>query len=140
MLNEEVRQFISEHHKAVLSTFRKNGMAQLSVVVVGPFEGGAAFTTTADRSKLGNLKRDPRCSLLVSQDSWWGFVVLEGNARVMSADNTEPETLRMALREVYSSITGEHPDWPAYDQAMLDERRSVVVVVPDHAYGTALQQ
>ena len=140
MLSEEVREFIAEHNKAVLSTFRRNGMAQLSVVVVGPFEDGAAFTTTADRTKLRNLKRDPRCSLLVSQDSWWGFVVLEGNARIMSADNTEPETLKLALRGVYRAITGEHPDWPEYDQAMLDEKRSAVVVVPDHVYGTGLQQ
>ena len=70
MLSEQAKAFIAEHHKAVLNTFRKNGMAQLSVIVVGPFEDGAAFTTTADRAKLPNLKRGPRCSLLVSQDSW----------------------------------------------------------------------
>ena len=139
MLNEQARGFIAEHHKAVLSTFRKNGMAQLSVIVVGPFEDGAAFTTTAERAKLPNLRRDPRCSLLVSQDSWWGFLVLEGKARVMSSDNTEPETLKMALRDIYRSIAGEHPNWPEYDQAMVDEKRSAVVVVPDHVYGTALQ-
>ena len=56
--NEPVQDFIAEHHKAVLSTFRKNGMAQLSVVVVGNFEDGAAFTTTENRSKLRNLRRD----------------------------------------------------------------------------------
>ncbi|MDA0769043.1 MAG: PPOX class F420-dependent oxidoreductase [Chloroflexi bacterium] len=139
MLSDQVSAFIGEHHKAVLSTFRKNGMAQLSVIVVGPFEDGAAFTTTEDRTKLRNLKRDPRCSLLVSQDSWWGFVVLEGSARIMSEDNTEPEKLKMALREVYRAIAGEHPDWPIYDRAMKDEARSVVVVVPDHVYGTGLQ-
>ena len=138
MLTDQAREFMAEHHKAVLSTFRRNGMSQLSVIVVGPFEDGAAFTTTADRAKLQNLQRDPRCSLLVSQDGWWGFMVLEGEAKIMSADNTEPERFKSALREVYRSIAGEHPDWPAYDQAMLDEKRSVVVVVPDHVYGTAL--
>ena len=51
MLSEQAKAFIAEHHKAVLNTFRKNGMAQLSVIVVGPFEDGAAFTTTADRSR-----------------------------------------------------------------------------------------
>jgi PPOX class probable F420-dependent enzyme len=139
MLSEQARGFIAEHHKAVLSTFRKNGMVQLSVIVVGPFKDGAAFTTTAERAKLPNLRRDPRCSLLVAQDSWWGFLVLEGKARVMSSDNTKPETLKMALRDIYRSIAGEHPNWPEYDQAMVDEKRSAVVVVPDHVYGTALQ-
>lgn len=138
MLSDKVRDFIGENNKAVLSTFRKNGAAQLSIIVVGPFQDGAAFTTTADRAKLSNLRRDPRCSLLVSQDSWWGYVVLEGNARIMSSDNTDADELRLALHQVYRVIAGDHSNWDEYDQAMRDERRSVVVVVPERVYGTAM--
>jgi len=138
MLSDNIRDFIANNDKAVLSTFRRSGAAQLSIVVVGNYGDGAAFTTTEDRAKLWNLRRDPRCSLLVSQDSWWGFVVLEGSARVMSADNTDPEELREAFREVYRSISGEHPDWDEYDRAMVDDRRAVIVVVPERIYGTAL--
>ena len=138
MLPDNIREFISENDKAVLSTFRRSGAAQLSIVVVGNYGDGAAFTTTEDRAKLANLRRDPRCSLLVSQDSWWGFVVLEGTARVMAADNTDPEELRQAFREVYRSISGEHPDWDEYDRAMVEDRRAVVVVVPERIYGTAV--
>ena len=138
MLPDNIREFISENDKAVLSTFRRSGAAQLSIVVVGNYGDGAAFTTTEDRAKLANLRRDPRCSLLVSQDSWWGFVVLEGTARVMAADNTDPEELKQAFREVYRSISGEHPDWDEYDRAMVEDRRAVVVVVPERIYGTAV--
>ena len=138
MLPDNIRGFISSNDKAVLSTFRRSGAAQLSIVSVGPYADGAAFTTTEDRAKLANLRRDSRCSLLVSQDSWWGFVVLEGSARIMSADNTEPEVLREAFREVYRSISGEHPDWDEYDRAMVEDRRAVVIVVPDRIYGTAV--
>ena len=137
MIPDNLKDFIAKNNKAVLSTFRKDGNAQLSIVVVGPHDDGAAFTTTADRAKLINLKRDSRCSLLVSQDSWWGYVVLEGKARIMSSDNTDADVLRLALRDVYMSISGEHPNWDEYDQAMIDERRSVVIVVPDRTYGTA---
>ena len=137
MIPDNLKDFIAKNNKAVLSTFRKDGNAQLSIVVVGPHDDGAAFTTTADRAKLINLKRDTRCSLLVSQDSWWGYVVLEGKARIMSSDNTNADVLRLALRDVYKSISGEHPNWDEYDQAMIDERRSVVIVVPDRTYGTA---
>ena len=138
MLPDKVKDFISNNDKAVLSTFRRSGHAQLSIVSVGPYADGAAFTTTEDRAKLANLRRDPRCSLLVSQDSWWGFVVLEGTARIMSADNTDPEELRQAFRDVYRSISGEHPDWDEYDRAMVDDKRAVIVVVPERIYGTAL--
>ena len=138
MLPDNIRDFISNNDKAVLSTFRRSGQAQLSIVVVGNYADGAAFTTTEDRAKLANLRRDPRCSLLVSQDSWWGFIVLEGAARVMSADNTDPEELRQAFRDVYRSISGEHPDWDEYDRAMVEDRRAVVIVVPEQIYGTAV--
>ena len=138
MLPDNIRNFIANNDKAVLSTFRRNGAAQLSIVVVGAYGDGAAFTTTEDRAKLLNLRRDPRCSLLVSQDSWWGFVVLEGTARILSADNTDAEELRQAFRKVYRSISGEHPDWDEYDRAMVEDKRAVVVVVPERIYGTAL--
>lgn len=138
MLSDSVRDFMTENHKAVLSTFRRNGAAQLSIIVVGPYKEGAAFTTTFDRAKLTNLKRDSRCSLLISQDSWWGFVVLEGHAELMSQENTDAEELKLALRDVYRSISGEHTNWDEYDQAMRDDRRSAVIVVPDRVYGTAV--
>ena len=139
MLSDKVREFISQNHQAVLTTFRRNGAVQMSIVTSGAYRDGVAFTTTAGRAKLANLKRNPRCSLLVSHESWWGYVVLEGHAEVMSSDNTEAEELRVALRDVYRAASGtEHPDWDEYDQAMRDDRRSAVVVVPDHIYGTAL--
>ena len=139
MLPESVKKFVSENHRAVLTTFRRNGAAQMSIVTTGAYSDGAAFTTTEDRAKLANLKRDPRCSLLVSHESWWGYVVLEGRARVMAPDNTDAAELRLALRDVYRAASGEeHSDWDEYDRAMVDDRRAAVVVVPEHVYGTAV--
>ena len=139
MLTEKVRAFVEENHNAVLATFRRSGAVQLSIVTVGPYRDGVAFTTTAERAKLGNLRRDPSCTLMVSKAGWWGYVVLEGTAQVMSSDNTEVEELRLSLRDVYrSAASKEHPDWDEYDQAMRDQRRSVVIAVPRHIYGTAV--
>ena len=139
MVSDKIRDFVSEHHHAVLTTFRGSGAAQMSVVSVGLYRDGVAFTTPADRAKLANLQRDPRCSLLVSRDDWWGYLILEGYAQVMSASNTDAEELRVALRDVYPAAAGvEHPDWEKYDEAMRLDRRSAVIVVPEHTYGTAI--
>ena len=138
MLSDSVRKFLAENHRAVLTTFRRNGAAQMSIVTAGAYLDGAAFTTTEDRAKLTNLRRDPRCSLLVSHESWWGYLVLEGRARIMSAGDTDAEELRLALRDVYRAAADEeHPDWEEYDRAMVDDRRAAVIVVPEHVYGTA---
>ena len=136
MLSEKIRDFVSQNHRGVLTTFRKSGAAQMSIIVCGSFRDGVAFTTEGHRAKLANLKRNPRCTLLVSQASWWGYVVLEGHAKVLSADDTDPEELRLALRDVYRAAGGgEHPNWEEYDQAMREERRSAVIVVSEAVYG-----
>jgi len=137
MLPDNVREFASQTHRGVLTTFRRNGAAQMSIVSCGSYRNGVAFTTTADRAKLLNLKRNPRCSLLISQEDWWGYVVLEGHAEVLSADNTDAQEFRMALRDAYRAASGtEHPNWEEYDQAMIEDRRSVIIVVPERIYGT----
>ncbi len=137
MLAENIRRFVAENRRGVLTTFRRSGAAQMSVITCGPYRDGVAFTTTADRAKLANLKRDSRCSLMVSQEDWWGYVVLEGQAQILSADNTDGEELRLALRDTYRTASGtEHSDWEEYDQAMQEQRRSVVIVVPERVYGT----
>ena len=138
MLADAVKKFAEENDKAVLTTFRGSGAAQMSIITCGPYRDGVAFTTTADRAKLLNLQRDPRCSLLVSNENWWGFVVVEGRAQIISAGNTGAEEYRDALRDVYRTAAGEeHSNWEEYDKAMRDDRRSAVIVIPDRIYGTS---
>ena len=88
---------------------------------------------------MRNLKRDPRCSLLVSREDWWGYLVLEGRARIVSSENTDPEEWRLVLRDTQRAYAGrEHPDWEQFDQTMVRERRVSVIIVPEHIYGTAI--
>ncbi len=135
-IDSKTAEFLAENHKAVLSTFKRNGQAQLSVVMTGLFRGAVGISVTETRAKYWNLKRDQRCSLLVSKDNWWGYVVLEGTAEIIDATNTSDEDRLAALRELYESITGgPHPDWDEYDAAMLKDRRAVLVVNPDRIYG-----
>ncbi len=139
MLSDNVKKFTTENHQGVLTCFRRNGMPQMSIVTCGAYRDGVAFTTTADRAKLLNLQRDARCSLMVSKRDWWGYLVLEGRATILSPENTAADELRQALRDVYRAATNEeHSNWEEYDQAMVDDRRAAVIVVPDHIYGTAL--
>ncbi len=138
MLSDKVKEFLAENHLSVLTTFRADGGAQMSIVTCGLYRDGVAFTTPGGRAKLVNLKRNQRCSLLVSKDSWWGYVVLEGRAKLLSPGDTDAEELKTALRDVFVVAAGkQHPDWEEYDQAMRDERRSVVIVEGQKVYGPA---
>ena len=137
MLSDNLRSFVAETRRGVLTTFRRSGGAQMSIVTCGPYREGVAFTTTARRAKLITLQRDPRCSLMVAQEDWWGYVVLEGRAELLSPETTDAVELRETLRDVYRVASGtEHSNWQEYDAAMLEQRRSAVIIVPEHIYGT----
>ncbi len=137
MIPDKARTFLENNHAAILSTYRRNGAAQMSLVTVGLYEDGVAFTTTGGRAKHKNMERDPRCTIMVAMDTWRGYVVLEGRPKIYSPRNTDSDDLRLRLRDVYRAARGgeEHPNWDEYDQAMRDENRSVVVVAPDSVYG-----
>ena len=136
MLDDSLKRFVAENRRGVLTTFRRDGSAQMSIITCGPLQDGVAFSTTEDRAKLRNLRRNPRCSLLVAREDWSAYVVLQGQAQLLSADNTEADELRLALREVYRTAAAtEHPDWEEYDRAMVEQRRSAVIVVAEHIYG-----
>jgi len=139
MLPDKVKDFAAQTHRGVLTTFRRNGAAQMSIISCGPYRDGIAFTVTERRVKLKNLRRNPQCTLLVSAEAWRPFVVVEGRATILSADNTDPEEFKTALRDAYRACSGEeHSNWEEYDQAMRDDCRSVIIVVPDHIYGTVV--
>lgn len=138
MLTDAQRQFLTANHNGALTTFRRSGAAQMSIVTCGIYGDGVAFTTTGDRAKLRNLRRNPRCTILVGTEDWRNFVVLEGQARLVGTDTAGADEYRETLREVYRAAAGrEHPDWPEYDQAMLDDGRYAVIVTPAHVYGRA---
>lgn len=136
MLDDNLKNFVAENRRGVLTTFRRDGSAQMSIITCGPLQDGVAFSTTEDRAKLRNLRRNSRCSLLVARENWSAYIVLQGHARLVSADNTDVSELKMVLRDVYRTAAAtEHPDWEEYDQAMMDQKRSAIIVVPDHIYG-----
>ena len=136
MLDDNLKRFVAENRRGVLTTFRRDGAAQMSIITCGPYQDGVAFTTTEDRAKLRNLRRNPRCTLLVARENWSAYVALQGAARLLSADNTDADELRLALRDVYrTAAASEHPNWEEYDAAMREQRRSAIIVVPEHIYG-----
>jgi PPOX class probable F420-dependent enzyme len=139
-LPPQIEQFLHDHPQGVLTSFRRNGMPQLSIVTVYPRDGGVGISITETRAKFKNLRRDPRCAVLVSHADWWsGFLVFEGRAEMLHTGNADPETLREARRRIFSATTRRRSaDWAQYDRIVEADRRVALVVRPDHIYGSAL--
>ena len=117
------QQFLTTHHRAVLATWRRDGRPQLSPVSVGIDAAGRAIVSTRETAyKTRNLRRDPRASLCVFDDGFFGpWVQIDGTAEVLSL----PGAMDL-LVDYYRRVAGEHPDWADYRRAMERERRVLI--------------
>jgi PPOX class probable F420-dependent enzyme len=123
-------EFARTNHRAVLGTFRRDGLPQLTPVTVGVDHSGAIIISSRQTAaKVKNLARDPRISLCLLNDGFFGqFAQLEGTATIVEL----PEAMD-GLVEYYRSISGEHPDWDDYRDAMVRDQRVLIKVDPSRA-------
>ncbi len=119
--------FVRSRHRMVLITTRADGRPQASPVTGGVDDSGRiVITSYPERAKVRNIRRDPRVSVLVLSDDFGGaWVQVDGEAEVVDAvDEVEP------FVEYFRNISGEHPDWQEYRQAMVDQGKSLLRVTP----------
>jgi PPOX class probable F420-dependent enzyme len=133
---EAALEFIRSRHQGVLVTMRRDGRPQMSNIAyrVGA-DGVIRISVTADRAKTKNLARDPRASLYVSRDDFWAYAVIDGRAELSPVAARPDDSTVDELVDLYRSLQGEHPDWDEYRTAMVSDRRLVVRMRPERAYG-----
>jgi len=117
------QEFLRAHHRAVLATFRADGLPQLSPVVATVDATGRVVVSTRETAvKTRNLRRDPRASLCVFTDRFFGdWVQIDATAEIISL----PDAMEL-LVDYYRRVSGEHPDWDDYRAAMQRERRVIL--------------
>jgi PPOX class probable F420-dependent enzyme len=124
---DELLAFVRPRHHMVLVTSRRDGLPQVSPVTGGVDEDGRiVISTYPERAKVNNLRRNPAATVLVLSDEFNGeWVQVDGPAEVLDL----PEALE-PLVDYFRSISGEHPDWDEYRQAMRDQGKSLLRITP----------
>lgn len=125
---EQLLEFLRPRHKGTLLTARSNGRPQMSPVTCGvDAEGRIVVSTYPERAKTVNLRRNPQASIVVHSDDWDGpYVQVDGTAEVLDTpDALEP------LVDYFRCISGEHPDWEEYRQAMRAQDKSLIRITID---------
>jgi PPOX class probable F420-dependent enzyme len=120
---DEMLDFVRPRHQGTLVTRRRDGSPQMSPVTCGVDAAGRVVVSTyPQRAKAANARRDPQVSILIHSDEWDGpYVQLDGTAEVIDMpDAVEP------LVEYFRCISGEHPDWDEYRDAMRAQNKSLV--------------
>jgi PPOX class probable F420-dependent enzyme len=131
-----------DHGLCVLSTRRADGSVQATVVNAGvlrhPSTGDkvVGLVAAGGTRKLQHLRADPHATIVVR--AGWRWATVEGMVDVIGPDDpmegVDAEDIRVLLRDVFRAAGGTHDDWDAYDRAMADERRAVVLITPTRTY------
>jgi PPOX class probable F420-dependent enzyme len=122
-----LEEFIRPRHNAILSTQKLDGTPQMSPVTMGVDPQGTILVASyPERAKVRNLRRDPRVDVCVLSDRFGDeWVQVSGQATVVAL----PQALD-GLVTYFRSISGEHPDWQEYRQAMIDQGKVLIQIEP----------
>ena len=126
---EAAREFMREHHRAVLATKRSVGIQQSPVLVNVDGEGRAIISSRETAFKVINLRRDPWAQLCVFTERFFGnWIYTEGEAEVLSL----PEAMD-PLIDYYKRFPDENPDWDEYRERMRREKRVLIRIALQRA-------
>jgi PPOX class probable F420-dependent enzyme len=137
MIEGRFAELIAGQRQGVLVTLRQEGWPQLSNVNYAwyPEEQVIRISTTDDRAKTSNMRRDPRVSFHVTSGDFWSYVVVDGHAELSAVARDPHDAAVEELVELYRAVQGDHPDWDDYRAAMVRDRRLVVRLRAERTYG-----
>jgi PPOX class probable F420-dependent enzyme len=120
---DALEDFVRPRHRGILLATRSDGRPQSSLVTMGLDGAGCIVTSTyPERAKVHNIRRNSLASMVVMSDSFGDeWVQVDGTAKVIDL----PEALD-GLVEYFQVISGEHPDWDEYRQAMTDQGKCLI--------------
>ena len=127
---DQALEFVAANHRGILLTHRSDGRPQMSPIVAGVDSDGYVVVSSRETAyKVKNLRRDPRASVCMFTDGFYGeWVQIDGVTEIVGL----PEAMD-GLIDYYRLLSGEHPDWDEYRAAMREERRVLIRISPERA-------
>ena len=130
-MDDKVREFLEEHHDAVMTTTKEDGTPHVARIGIGLVDGKLWSSGTQTRVRTKHVRRDPRSALMVLDGStryrWLG---LECKVTILE----EPDAPQLNLK-LYRSLAGEPDDLDEYLAAMVKEQRLIYEFEIKRTYG-----
>ena len=130
-LSDRDRDFVANHRSAVMVTLKADGTPHVARVGVGLVDGKLWSSGTQDRLRTKHLRRDPRCTLFVFDDShpyrWLG---LETTVTILDGPDAAQQNLAL-----YRTLAGDPDDVDEYLRAMVAEQRLIYEFDVGRTYG-----
>jgi PPOX class probable F420-dependent enzyme len=119
MSDQERREFLQDGHTAVLTTLRQDGRPSAVPLWYVMVSGSMYIGTPRNAAKLGHLRRDPRCCVLVESGRAWRelrAMQIQANAVVLSPGE-EAEAVQAEFDRKYADFRTPFRDMPDAAQA-----------------------
>ncbi|MGY0021107.1 PPOX class F420-dependent oxidoreductase [Streptomyces sp. cg35] len=135
--DDALLQLAADTKEGILVTLKRDGRPQLSNVwhVYAPAAKTIRVSMTDDRAKTRNLRRDPRASYHVTNQDRSAWTVAEGTAELTPVATDPYDATVEGLISLYRDRNGEHPDWDDFRSAMVRDKRVLLTLHVERAYG-----
>jgi PPOX class probable F420-dependent enzyme len=120
----EQEQIIREEQIAIMATLRRDGSPQLTPVNYAYQDGRFLISTTRDRAKYLNVRRNPRVSLCIVRAGDRPYVSVFGRAEIEEQD-IEAGTAEIARR------MSDRPLPDNFGELLRQQGRVLIVVTPE---------
>ena len=136
-LDDRLVELLRTNRIGRVATIKRDGRPQLSNVIYAWDDATHTIrvSVTDDRAKTRNLRRDPRASFHVDGKGGWSYAVAEGTAELSPVAAKPDDATVDELVDIYRTLSGEHPDWDEFRNAMVEDRRLVLRLPVERVYG-----
>lgn len=135
----ELSRLLGEQQFGVLASVKRDGHPHLSTVLYHwtSEEHLLRISSTADRLKVRQLRRDPHVALHVGGPDVWSFAVAEGEAEVSEVSTVPGDAIGRELLALTPGFVDPAEEAAFLDQ-MVTDQRLVIRIRVSRLYGTAL--
>lgn len=138
-LTDAQREFLESQHSAAMITTGPGGVPRAVRVAVALVDGKLWSSGTTDRVRTKRLRRDPRCTLFVFDDTWQALT-LEATVELLEGADVPRQSMRL-FRAMQKRPTGpiswfgKELDEEEFLRAMSIESRLIYEFHIQRAYG-----
>jgi len=132
---KEALPLLQQNHTGVVISITPKGHAQSTVVSAAVLDGKVGFASRPHTVKVKNIQRTGRAAVTVIKLDTRRYVTVEGPASIEPWQDTPAHIKR--LKDFYTAV-GRAPKGAGeeFAQKMRVEKRSLVLVTPEHVYGS----
>jgi PPOX class probable F420-dependent enzyme len=131
---KEALPLLQENHTGVAISITPKGRAQSTVVSTAVVDGKVGFASRPRTVKLKNIARTGRVAVTVIKLDSRRYVTVEGPASIEPWQDTPAHIKR--LKDLYMAMGRGGKNDEEFTRQMRDEERSLVLVTPEHIYGS----